>query len=111
MPSLADAVRLAAETLREHPERWTHHHYFRTADGAIPYVDAGPEVACKACAIGMVFVASRVLDLGLKLNHIENELDDATARLQEADLADYNDHYAEGPGDVAARLDEIAAVL
>lgn len=112
MSTLADAVLLAAETIRENPERWTHGQYFRNAAGEELFDDE-PQRACQACAMGMVLVAAGVLEVAFSLGN-DDVLDVALNSVSETSgrsVEEFNDYLATGPDDVADMLERIAGVL
>lgn len=106
-PRLAEACRVAAETIRAFPERWTQRSYYgyRGAGGA----------ACQACAVGMVALAynESVEDVA----EVESLLNDpyriviGGERPGYGFLHEFNDAEGQTPEGVASVLDKMALVL
>ena len=101
MSTLADALTLAAETIRENPDRWTKGTYYRDSNGWALY---HPDNACAACAIGMTFIAADVLDAKIH----EDDLHMLSLNVACRGVAGIND-TAESAVEVAEYLDELAA--
>lgn len=101
MSTMSDALRLAAETIRENPDRWTKGTYYRDSNG---WALHNPYGACSACAIGMTFIAAHVVDA--KIN--EDELHMLSLKVGFRGVAGIND-TAKSAADVADYLDELAA--
>jgi hypothetical protein len=97
---MSDALRLAAETIRENPERWTKGTYYRDSNGWALY---HPDNACSACAIGMTFIAADVIDAKIH----EDDLHMLSLNVSCRGVAGIND-TAYHAADVAKYLDELA---
>lgn len=100
MSTLADALTLAAETIRENPERWTKGTYYRDSNGWALY---HPDNACSACAIGMTFIAADVVDAKFD----EDDLHMLSLNVAFRGVAGINDS-AKSAADVAEYLDRMA---
>lgn len=117
---LSDVVQLAADTIRDHPDRWIQGAYqtdYRWTDGGRD--GGGRWDTCSACAHGMISVAAAVL--GYRDGYdAENDTTEAASLVDQVaedltgerdGLAAYNDDAGRTPRQVAGVLDDIADAL